>query len=158
MTHFGTSAKFIDRAAKAGVDPATHTLPALRAMLSTGSPLAPEGFDYVYEPREEGPCLSSISGGTDLVACFAGGCPILRCGAARCRRGSSAWSRGLRRRGTAASARPEGRARVHGSPSRRCRSASGTIPDGREVPRRLLREYPDVWRHGDWSESRRTTA
>ena len=56
MTHFGTSAKFIDALAKAGVEPAkTHRLERLRTMFSTGSPLAPEGFDYVYAKREEGP-------------------------------------------------------------------------------------------------------
>ena len=49
MTHFGTSAKFLDAAAKANVEPMrTHALPALRTMFSTGSPLAPKGFDYVY--------------------------------------------------------------------------------------------------------------
>ena len=50
MTHFGTSAKFIDAIAKAGLKPKeTHRLEKLRAVLSTGSPLAPEGFDYVYQ-------------------------------------------------------------------------------------------------------------
>ena len=67
MTHLGTSAKFIDAAAKAGVDPiATHELPALRSILSTGSPLAPEGFDYVYGHVKKDVCLSSISGGTEI--------------------------------------------------------------------------------------------
>src|SRR5688572_6153637 len=74
MTHFGTSAKFIDAVAKVKVDPIhSHRLPELRVLLSTGSPLAPEGFDYVYEHVKRDICLSSISGGTDLVACFAGG-------------------------------------------------------------------------------------
>ena len=54
MTHFGTSAKFIDAIAKTGLKPSeTHRLEQLRAVLSTGSPLAPEGFDYVYAEREE---------------------------------------------------------------------------------------------------------
>ena len=78
MTQLGTSAKFIDAASKAGVNPAkTHSLPALRTILSTGSPLAPEGFDYVYARVKKDVCLASVSGGTDLVACFVGGVPIL---------------------------------------------------------------------------------
>jgi len=76
MTHFGTSAKYIDAIKKEGLAPRKdHRLPALRAVLSTGSPLSPEGFDYVYESIKDDVCLSSISGGTDIMACFAQGCP-----------------------------------------------------------------------------------
>ncbi|HET6757204.1 MAG TPA: acetoacetate--CoA ligase [Burkholderiales bacterium] len=76
MTHFGTSAKFIDACAKAGIVPVeTHKLTTLRAMFSTGSPLAPESFDYVYEKIKQDLLLASISGGTDIVSCFALGCP-----------------------------------------------------------------------------------
>ena len=76
MTHFGTSAKYIDALKKAGVVPRTHYgLDSLQAMFSTGSPLAPEGFDYVYQCVKDDLCLSSISGGTDIIACFALGCP-----------------------------------------------------------------------------------
>ncbi len=76
MTHFGTSAKFIDAVKKAGLRPAeSHDLPALRAMFSTGSPLAAESFDYVYQHIKQDICLSSISGGTDIVACFVAGDP-----------------------------------------------------------------------------------
>ena len=78
MTHFGTSAKFIDGIAKAGLRPkATHKLTALRAMFSTGSPLVPEGFEYVYHEIKADICLSSISGGTDIVSCFVLGNPTL---------------------------------------------------------------------------------
>ena len=74
---FGTSAKFIDAAAKAGLEPAkTHDLSCLRAVLSTGSPLAPEGFDWVYANLKRDVQLASISGGTDIIACFVGGNPI----------------------------------------------------------------------------------
>ncbi|HKC30351.1 MAG TPA: acetoacetate--CoA ligase, partial [Burkholderiales bacterium] len=63
MTHFGTSAKFIDSLAKVGLKPKeTHRLEKLRAVLSTGSPLLPEGFDYVYANLKDDLCLSSISG------------------------------------------------------------------------------------------------
>jgi acetoacetyl-CoA synthetase len=75
---FGTSAKFLDAAAKAGICPRkTHDLRSLRTLLSTGSPLMPESFDFVYESIKKDLCLSSISGGTDIVGCFVGGNPTL---------------------------------------------------------------------------------
>ena len=78
MTHFGTSAKFIDHLAKLGRRPnQTHKLDTVRAILSTGSPLVPEGFDYVYEAIKKDVCLSSISGGTDILSCFVLGNPVL---------------------------------------------------------------------------------
>nr|WP_265945848.1 acetoacetate--CoA ligase [Dechloromonas sp. A34] len=78
MTHFGTSAKFIDAAAKLGLRPGkTHDLSALRAMFSTGSPLSPEGFDWVYQEIKQDILLASISGGTDIVSCFVLGHPVL---------------------------------------------------------------------------------
>ncbi|MBP6709248.1 MAG: acetoacetate--CoA ligase [Candidatus Accumulibacter sp.] len=78
MTHFGTSAKFIDAIAKSGLQPRrTHCLQSLRVLFSTGSPLAPESFDYVYRNIKSDLLLASISGGTDLLSCFALGCPIL---------------------------------------------------------------------------------
>ncbi|WP_460019114.1 acetoacetate--CoA ligase [Magnetospira thiophila] len=77
VTHFGTSAKYLDACAKEGVAPArSHDLTALRVLLSTGSPLSPEGFDYVYRDWKPDVCLSSIAGGTDIVGCFVGGNPI----------------------------------------------------------------------------------
>ena len=76
MTQFGTSAKFIDACNKAGLSPkATHRLPQLRSVLSTGSPLVPESFDYVYEHIADDVCLSSMSGGTDILSCFVLGNP-----------------------------------------------------------------------------------
>ena len=78
MTHFGTSAKFIDAAAKLGLTPGkTHDLGALRAMFSTGSPLSPEGFDWVYREIKQDILLASISGGTDIISCFVLGNPVL---------------------------------------------------------------------------------
>ncbi len=77
LTVFGTSAKYIAVAEKAGLQPvATHDLSALRTVLSTGSPLAAESFDYVYQKVKKDVCLASISGGTDLISCFALGNPI----------------------------------------------------------------------------------
>ncbi len=78
MTHFGTSAKFLDAAAKFGLKPReTHRLETVRAMMSTGSPLVPEGFDYVYRDIKADLQLSSISGGTDIISCFVLGSPVL---------------------------------------------------------------------------------
>ena len=73
---FGTSAKYIDAVKKAGLAPAkTHDLSKLKAILSTGSPLVPESFDFVYRSIKRDLCLSSISGGTDIVSCFVLGNP-----------------------------------------------------------------------------------
>ena len=78
MTLFGTSAKYIDALAKFGLDPmSTHDLSSIRTMTSTGSVLAPEGFDYVYSHVKKDICLASMSGGTDLLGCFVGGNPTL---------------------------------------------------------------------------------
>lgn len=75
---FGTSAKFIAALEKAGARPReTHNLSRLKAILSTGSPLAHESFEYVYRDIKRDVCLSSISGGTDIVSCFALGNPTL---------------------------------------------------------------------------------
>jgi acetoacetyl-CoA synthetase len=76
ITHFGTSAKYIDALKKAGLAPAeTHDLSSLRTLLSTGSPLAPESFDYVYQKLKHDVHLASISGGTDICGCFVLGVP-----------------------------------------------------------------------------------
>ncbi|WP_462330148.1 acetoacetate--CoA ligase, partial [Thiohalocapsa halophila] len=78
VTAFGTSAKYLAALEKAGAEPArTHDLSALRTLLSTGSPLAPESFDYVYRAVKDDLLLASISGGTDIVSCFALGNPML---------------------------------------------------------------------------------
>ncbi|AYC32914.1 acetoacetate--CoA ligase [Pseudomonas cavernae] len=75
---FGTSAKYLAALEKAGVLPnQSHKLQRLKAILSTGSPLAHESFDYVYRAFKADLCLSSISGGTDIVSCFALGNPVL---------------------------------------------------------------------------------
>jgi acetoacetyl-CoA synthetase len=76
LTVFGTSAKYLSSLQKSDFVPATSVdLSALRTLLSTGSPLLPEGFDYVYRSVKSDLLLASISGGTDIVSCFALGCP-----------------------------------------------------------------------------------
>ncbi|MCQ1777213.1 acetoacetate--CoA ligase [Neorhizobium galegae] len=74
---FGTSAKYIDAVRKGGIVPKeSHDLSALRLMTSTGSPLSPEGFSFVYEGIKSDVHLASISGGTDIVSCFVLGNPL----------------------------------------------------------------------------------
>jgi acetoacetyl-CoA synthetase len=76
MTHFGTSAKFIDAIAKINLQPRrTHRLEHLRTLFSTGSPLVAEGFDYVYANIKQDIQLASVSGGTDIISCFVIGNP-----------------------------------------------------------------------------------
>ena len=76
ITLLGVSAKYIDSVRKAGIEPrASHSLQSLHTICSTGSPLSPEGFDWVYASVKQDVHLSSISGGTDLCACFVGGDP-----------------------------------------------------------------------------------
>jgi len=74
---FGTSAKFIDAVRKAGLTPkASHDLSTMRMMTSTGSPLSPESFGFVYDGIKDDVHLASISGGTDIVSCFVLGIPV----------------------------------------------------------------------------------
>lgn len=74
---FGTSAKYIDAVRKAGLTPrSSHDLSRLRLLTSTGSPLSPEGFSFVYEGIKPDVQLASISGGTDIVSCFVLGVPL----------------------------------------------------------------------------------
>lgn len=75
---FGTSAKFLSAVEKSGTIPkASHRLSALRCILSTGSPLLPQNYDFVYQSIKPDVQLCSISGGTDIISCFALGNPIL---------------------------------------------------------------------------------
>ncbi len=88
LTFFGTSAKYIDAMKNAGLKPqGKFDLAPLRALASTGSVLAPESFDYVYDNIKRDLCLASVSGGTDIVSCFVISCPLLPvyCGEIQCR-------------------------------------------------------------------------
>lgn len=77
VSHFGTSAKYIDACAKAGLVAKDEAdLHHLRVIFSTGSPLAPEGFDYIYRDWKSDLCLASIAGGTDILGCFVGGSAV----------------------------------------------------------------------------------
>ena len=152
MTHFGTSAKFIDAAAKTGLKPKeTHRLEKLRAVLSTGSPLAPEGFDYVYQNVKSDVCLSSISGGTDIVSCFVLGNPM-----------GPVWRGEIQAKGLGMAVE------VFDEQGRPVKNQKGELvctrpfpampigfwndPDGAKYRNAYFDKYPNVWRHGDWCE------
>lgn len=152
VTVFGTSAKYLAALAKAGVKPhASHDLKRLRAILSTGSPLAPEQFDYVYRAIKPELQLSSISGGTDIVSCFALGCPILPVyrGQLQCR--------GL---GMAVSVFDETGKALDGAPGELvCTKPFPSMPvgfwgdpSGARYHAAYFARFPNVWHHGDWCE------
>jgi acetoacetyl-CoA synthetase len=152
MTHFGTSAKFIDALAKAGLRPRdTHRLDKLRAVLSTGSPLLPEGFDYVYENVKSDLCLSSISGGTDIVSCFVLGNPA-----------GPVWRGEIQAKGLgmAVEVFDEKGISIQGEKGELvCTRPFPCMPvgfwndpDGARYRAAYFEKYPNVWRHGDWCE------
>jgi acetoacetyl-CoA synthetase len=152
MTIFGTSAKYIASIAKAGLRPReTHDLSALRAMLSTGSPLAPESFDYVYRDVKADLGLYSISGGTDIVGCFALGNPV-----GPVRRGELS----TRALGCAVEVFDERGNPVRGQKGELvCTKPFPSMPvmfwndpDGARYRAAYFERYPGVWHHGDWCE------
>jgi acetoacetyl-CoA synthetase len=152
VTHFGTSAKFIDALAKAGVKPKeTHRLEKLRALLSTGSPLLPEGFDYVYGNVKDDVCLSSISGGTDIVSCFVLGNPM-----------GPVWRGEIQAKGlgmavevfdeTGKALKGEKGELVCTKPFPSMPVGFWNDPDGAKYRAAYFEKFPNVWRHGDWCE------
>jgi acetoacetyl-CoA synthetase len=152
ITLFGTSAKYIDSLAKMGVASLkTHTLPALKMITSTGSPLAPESFDYVYRSIKKDVCLSSISGGTDIISCFMLGNPI------GCVRRGEIQTRGL---GLAVSVFDEQGHEVIGQKGEMvCLKPFPSQPlgfwndeGGKKYHAAYFERFPNVWRHGDFVE------
>ena len=152
MTHFGASAKYIDAIKNAGLDPATtHDLSLLRAMFSTGSPLVPESFDYVYDHVKRDLCLSSISGGTDIVACFVGGNPM-----------APVWRGEIQARflGMDVAVFDETGVAVTGEKGELvCRRPFPSMPvsfwndpDGSRYRAAYFERFPGIWCHGDWAE------
>jgi acetoacetyl-CoA synthetase len=152
MTVLGTSAKYLDAAAKLGLEPAkTHDLQTVRTILSTGSPLAPEGFDYVYGHIKRDVQLASISGGTDIIACFALGNPT-----------GPVWRGELQCRGLGMAVE------VFDDDGRPVRGGKGELvctrpfpsmpvgfwndPDGTKYRAAYFERFPGVWWHGDYVE------
>jgi acetoacetyl-CoA synthetase len=152
ITTFGGSAKWIALAEKEGLAPRdTHDLSALKAILSTGSPLAPASYDYVYSKVKSDVRLSSISGGTDIVSCFALGNPI-----APVYRGEIQ-TRGLGMKVEVFD--DSGKPVRDGAGELVCTAPFPSMPvrfwndaDGAKYRAAYFETYPGVWRHGDWSE------
>ena len=152
MTCFGTSASYIAACMKAGVEPsASNDLSRLRSVGSTGSPLAPEGFDWVYAHVGEDTWLFSTSGGTDLCTAFVGGVPILPV-----YRGELQ----ARSLGAAVEAFDEdGNPVVDQVGELVITEPMPSMPlffwgdeDGSRYRASYFEHYPGVWRHGDWIE------
>ncbi|WP_394558322.1 acetoacetate--CoA ligase [Aquipseudomonas alcaligenes] len=149
---FGTSAKFIAALEKAGAKPReTHKLSRLKAILSTGSPLAHESFEYVYRDIKSNVCLSSISGGTDIVSCFALGNPVLpvRRGELQCKglgMDVQVWD-------------DAGKAVLGEKGELVCAQHFTSMPvgfwndaDGGKFRAAYFETFPGVWAHGDYAE------
>jgi acetoacetyl-CoA synthetase len=155
VTLFGTSARFIDAIQKAGIVPrATHDLSTVRTVASTGSPLAPESFDFVYESIKHDVHLTSISGGTDIVSCFVLGDP-----------NGPVWRGEIQAAGLGLDVRvfgEDGHAIEETPGELVCASPFPSMPlgfwnDPGDVKYRAtyFERFPGVWWHGDWI---RTTA
>jgi acetoacetyl-CoA synthetase len=152
ITHFGTSAKFIDALAKRGVRPVdAHDLPGVRMIISTGSPLAPESFDYVYAAIKKDACLASISGGTDIMGAFVDASAVLPVyrGELQCR------SLGM----AVAVFDEEGNEITGKKGELVCTKPFPSMPlgfwndsGGERYHAAYFAKYPNVWCHGDWCE------
>jgi acetoacetyl-CoA synthetase len=151
LTVFGTSAKYLSALEKNGYSPANSVdLAALRTLLSTGSPLLPEGFDFVYRAIKPDLHLASISGGTDIVSCFALGCPTLpvQRGEIQCR--------GL---GMAVDIFDDDGKPVRGERGELvCTAPFPSMPvgfwndpDGARYRAAYFDRFPGVWHHGDYA-------
>ncbi len=151
VTHFGTSPAYLERLRRSGARPGEHhDLSNLRAVLSTGSPLPGHAFDFVYEKVKPDVCLSSISGGTEVMTCFATGDPT-----------------GPVHRGElqvpALGMQVEvfddaGKPRATGSGELVCSQAFPSVPlgfwndpTGARFRAAYLERFPGTWHHGDWA-------
>jgi acetoacetyl-CoA synthetase len=152
VTMFGTSAAYVAACMKDGVEPAAgRDLSRLGAVGSTGSPLPPEGFDWVYEQLGAGTWLFSTSGGTDLCTAFVGGVPLL-----------PVYRGELQARALGAAVEAwdeEGRAVVDEVGELVVTEPMPSMPvgfwgdeDGSRYREAYFEHYPGVWRHGDWIE------
>ena len=152
MTTLGTSASYIAACMKAGIEPAKgRDLSRLRAVGSTGSPLAPEGFDWIYQQLGASTWLFSTSGGTDLCTAFVGGVPTL-----------PVYRGELQARALGAAVEawnPDGRPLVGEvgelvitKPMPSMPLYLWNDPDGERYRESYFAMYPGVWRHGDWIE------
>jgi len=152
ITHFGTSAKFIDACKQEGLSlKNTHSLESMRVVFSTGSPLVEESFDYVYKHIKKDVQLSSISGGTDIISCFAGGNPTLPVnrGELQC------IGLGM----DVAAFDFKGNALENEKGELVCRKAFPSMPiyfwndeDDEKYHNAYFNKFPGIWHHGDYIE------
>jgi acetoacetyl-CoA synthetase len=154
ITHFGVSPKYLAANANAGAAPGELAdLAGLRALLSTGSPLVAEQFDWAYAHVKRDMLLASVSGGTDLIGCFAGGAPILPV-----RRGELQ----ARNLGMAVEAwGDEGKPVIGEKGELVCTRPFPSMPlrfwndpDGAKYRAAYFEQHPGVWTHGDFIEIR----
>ena len=152
ITHFGTSAKYIEACRQKGLNPIkTHSLESMRTIFSTGSPLVEESFDYVYNQIKKEIQLASISGGTDIISCFAGGNPTLPV-----YRGElQSITLGM----DVAAYNPEGNAIQNEKGELVCRKAFPSMPihfwndpNGEKYHQAYFNVLPGIWYHGDYIE------
>ncbi len=150
LTHLGASAAYLMACRKADLAPGrTHDLGRLRCIGSTGSPLPVEGFAWVYDAVGSDVWLASVSGGTDVVSAFVGGCPLLpvRAGELQCR------SLGARVEAFDEAGRSvvgETGELVITAPMPSMPVSFWNDPDGARYRESYFEMYPGVWRHGDW--------
>ena len=152
MSHFGTSAKYLDALVKTGLKPRRdYDLSSLRAILSTGSPLVPERFDSVYADIKPDVQLASISGGTDIVSCFVLGNPML-----------PVWRGEIQCKGLGLAVE------VWNDQGQSVRERKGELvctrpfpcmpigfwndPHGKKYQAAYFERFPGVWHHGDFCE------
>jgi acetoacetyl-CoA synthetase len=151
-TYFGTSAPYLHACLKQGVEPrAVADLGALRSVGSTGAPLSPEGFAWVYEHVGREVWLGSISGGTDLCTAFVGSCPLLpvHAGEIQCRcLGAKVEAFDV----DGCSVVDEVGELVITEPMPSMPVSFWNDPDGRRYRSSYFESFPGVWRHGDWIE------
>jgi acetoacetyl-CoA synthetase len=152
MTTFGTSAAYIASCMKAGAEPAGgRDLSTLRSVGSTGSPLSPEGFRWIYDHVGSDTWLFSTSGGTDLCTAFVGGCPLV-----------PVYEGELQARSLGASVEswdPDGKPLIGEvgelvitKPMPSMPLYLWNDPDGTRYRESYFDMYPGIWRHGDWIE------
>jgi len=153
ITLFGTSAKYLDTCNKLGLRPIEdHPLTSLRTITSTGSPLAPEGFEYVYRGVKEDVHLASISGGTDLCGCLVAGDPT-----------GPVWAGEIQRPGLGMAidvldgdgrSVPPGRAGelVCAQPFPSMPLGFWDDPDGARYRAAYFERFPGIWHQGDFAE------
>jgi len=149
---FGVGAKYIAALEKQKLVPRqSHKLERLKAVLSTGSPLSHESFEYVYRDIKDDVCLSSISGGTDILSCFVGGCPVL-----------PVYSGEIQARGLGMAVdiwNDEGQSVTEEKGELVCTKPFPCAPigfwnddDGAKYHDAYFDAWPNIWAHGDYGE------